>query len=354
MNNVKQRKIIHVDMDSYFASIEMRDNPTLRDIPIAISGRSARGVVSTCNYIARKYGIHSAMPTAHALKLCPHLTLVPGRMPVYREVSQQIRAIFERYTDKIEPLSLDEAYLDVTECEMLHGSATLIAQDIRRTIEEELHLTASAGIAPVKFIAKVASDLNKPNGQYVVTPNDVDAFVADLKLEKIPGVGKVTIQKLHEKGLYVGRDVRHYDRHLLLQQFGKFGQSLWSRAHGIDEREVIVERQRKSVGVERTFNHDIHHFDECWQVVEQLYPELEQRLRKVRPELDIAKQGIKLKFSDFQQTTVEHVYPYLDKQHFVELLQEAMTRQKERQIRLIGLSVGLEVGLKAQQLSFGF
>ncbi|WP_305406279.1 DNA polymerase IV [Photobacterium leiognathi] len=349
-----QRKIIHVDMDCFYAAVEMRDDPALCDVPIAISGRSARGVVSTCNYLARKYGIHSAMPTAHALKLCPHLTLVPGRMQVYREVSQQIRAIFERYTDKIEPLSLDEAYLDVSDCEMLHGSATLIAQDIRRAIEDELQLTASAGVAPVKFIAKVASDLNKPNGQFVVTPEDVDSFVADLKLEKIPGVGKVTIQKLHEKGLYVGRDVQNYDRHLLLQQFGKFGQSLWSRAHGVDEREVIVERQRKSVGVERTFSQNISSFEQCWQVVEQLYPELEQRLRKVRPELDIAKQGVKLKFADFQQTTVEHIYPKLDKTQFVDLLKEAMTRQNDREIRLIGLSVGLEVGLKAQQLSFGF
>ncbi|MCD9528564.1 DNA polymerase IV [Photobacterium carnosum] len=350
-----QRKIIHVDMDCFYAAVEMRDNPALRDIPIAIGGRSEqRGVVSTCNYLARKYGIHSAMPTAQAMKLCPHLTLVHGRMEVYRQVSQQIRAIFTRYTDKIEPLSLDEAYLDVSDCDMLHGSATLIALHIRQTIEQELRLTASAGIAPVKFIAKVASDLNKPNGQYVVTPDQVDDFVAELKLEKIPGVGKVTIQKLHQQGLYVGRDVQNYAQQQLLQQFGKFGQSLWLRAHGIDEREVIVERQRKSVGVERTFNKNISSFDECWQVIELLHVELEQRLRKIRPQLNIAKQGIKLKFADFQQTTVEHSCPKLDKQQFVTLLTEALTRQQGREIRLIGLSVGLEQGLKAQQLSFGF
>ncbi|SMY31659.1 DNA polymerase IV [Photobacterium andalusiense] len=350
-----QRKIIHVDMDCFYAAVEMRDNPALRDIPIAIGGRSEqRGVVSTCNYLARKYGIHSAMPTAQAMKLCPHLTLVRGRMEVYRQVSQQIRAIFARYTDKIEPLSLDEAYLDVSDCEMLHGSATLIALDIRKAIENELNLTASAGIAPVKFIAKVASDLNKPNGQYVVTPEQVDDFVADLKLEKIPGVGKVTIQKLHQQGLYVGRDVQNYAQQQLLQQFGKFGQSLWLRAHGIDDREVIVERQRKSVGVERTFHKNIASYDQCWQVIEHLHLELEQRLRKVRPQLNIAKQGIKLKFADFQQTTVEHSCPKLDKQQFMPLLTEALTRQQGREIRLIGLSVGLEQGLKAQQLSFGF
>ncbi|MCW8328107.1 DNA polymerase IV [Photobacterium sp. SDRW27] len=348
-----QRKIIHVDMDCFFAAVEMRDNPELKGIPIAIGGRSEqRGVISTCNYLARQYGVRSAMPTAQAMKLCPHLTLVAGRMGVYKEVSQQIRAIFQRYTDKIEPLSLDEAYLDVTECELLHGSATLIAQDIRRAIKEELDLTASAGIAPVKFIAKIASDLNKPDGQYVVTPADVPDFVADLKLEKIPGVGKVTIQKLHEKGLYVGKDVQAYDRHLLLQQFGKFGHSLWSRAHGVDDREVVVERERKSVGVERTFSKNISSYDQCWLVIETLFPELEKRLKRARPELNIAKQGIKVKFADFQQTTVEHSQPRLDKAQFVGLLKEALSRQKDREIRLIGISVGLEQGLKAQQLSF--
>lgn len=348
-----QKKIIHVDMDCFFAAVEMRDNPALRDIPIAIGGRSEqRGVISTCNYLARKYGVRSAMPTAKALQLCPHLTVVSGRMAVYREVSQQIRAIFQRYTDKVEPLSLDEAYLDVTDCEMLHGSATLIAEDIRRAIREELNLTASAGVASVKFIAKIASDLNKPDGQYVVTPDQILAFVDELKLEKIPGVGKVTIQKLHEKGLYIGRDVQSYDRHLLLQQFGKFGQSLWSRAHGIDEREVVVERERKSVGVERTFSINIRSYEQCWDVVERLYPELEKRLKRVRPDLNIAKQGVKVKFADFQQTTVEHTQPKLDKQQFIGLLQEALTRQKDREIRLIGISVGLESGTKAKQLSF--
>ncbi|KHT64081.1 DNA polymerase IV [Photobacterium gaetbulicola] len=347
-----QKKIIHVDMDCFFAAVEMRDNPELRDIPIAIGGRSEqRGVISTCNYLARKYGVRSAMPTGRAMQLCPHLTLVSGRMSVYKEVSGQIREIFQRYTDKIEPLSLDEAYLDVTDCDLCHGSATLIAEDIRRAIREELNLTASAGIAPVKFIAKIASDLNKPDGQYVVTPDQIPAFVADLKLEKIPGVGKVTIQKLHDKGLYVGKDVQQYDRHLLLQQFGKFGQSLWSRAHGIDEREVVVERERKSVGVERTFSQNISTYEQCWEVIDRLFPELEKRLKRVRPELNIAKQGVKVKFADFQQTTVEHTQPKLDKAQFEGLLKEALTRQKDREIRLIGISVGLELGARAQQLS---
>ncbi|MDO6705261.1 DNA polymerase IV [Photobacterium sp. 1_MG-2023] len=348
-----QKKIIHVDMDCFFAAVEMRENPALRDVPIAIGGRSEqRGVISTCNYLARQFGVRSAMPTAQALKLCPNLVLVPGRMALYKEVSQQIRAIFQRYTALIEPLSLDEAYLDVTECTQMRGSATLIAEDIRRAIREELYLTASAGIAPVKFIAKIASDLNKPDGQYVVTPADVPEFVAKLPLEKIPGVGKVMIQKLHDIGLYVGSDVQAYDRRQLLQQFGKFGQSLWSRSHGIDDREVVVSRERKSVGVERTFSQNISDYAECWQVVERLYPELESRLKRVRPDLRIARQGIKVKFADFQQTTVEHIQPVLEKQQFAALLTEALTRQKGREIRLIGLSVGLELGTQAKQLTF--
>lgn len=191
------RKIIHVDMDCFFAAVEMRDNPALRDIPLAIGGsRVQRGVISTANYPARKFGVRSAMPTATALKLCPHLTLLPGRFDAYKEASNHIREIFSRYTSRIEPLSLDEAYLDVSDSEHCHGSATLIAQEIRQTIERELRLTASAGVAPVKFLAKIASDMNKPNGQFVIAPHQVAEFVRALPLAKIPGVGKVSAAKL--------------------------------------------------------------------------------------------------------------------------------------------------------------
>lgn len=187
------RKIIHVDMDCFFAAVEMRDNPALRDIPIAIGGsRERRGVISTANYPARQFGVRSAMPTAMALKLCPHLTLLPGRFDAYKEASRHVRDIFSRYTSLIEPLSLDEAWLDVTDSPHCYGSATLIAREIRQTIFNELQLTASAGVAPVKFLAKIASDLNKPNGQYVITPADVPDFLKTLPLAKIPGVGKVS------------------------------------------------------------------------------------------------------------------------------------------------------------------
>lgn len=348
------RKIIHIDLDCYFAAVEARDNPSLREIPLAIGGSQfGRGVLSTCNYEARKYGVRSAMPTAHALRLCPHLTVVSGNMEKYKAVSKQIREIFSRYTEVIEPLSLDEAYLDVTNSTLFKGSATLIAQDIRQTIQSELHLTASAGVAPIKFVAKVASDINKPNGICVVPPSELHSFVEELELGKISGVGKVTLEKLHKLGLFYGKDVKAYEHHLLLKHFGRFGQTLWDRCHGIDKRAVEVSRVRKSVGVERTFSADIYTEAECLEAIDRLYPSLLIRLEKVSPEKEIVRQGVKLKFNDFKQTTVEHKQHILDKDFFTELLREALSRQNERGIRLIGLSVGLnaEQGDK-EQMSF--
>ncbi len=338
------RKIIHIDMDCFFAAVEMRDFPQYRDVPFAVGGSSKqRGVISTCNYIARQYGVRSALSTAKAYQLCPHLTLVNGRMSVYRQVSKQIREIFSRYTSVIEPLSLDEAYLDVTNSKILHGSATLIAEAIRADIERELNLTASAGVAPLKFLAKIASDLNKPNGITVIPPEKVQQTIDGLVLEKIPGVGKVTIEKLHQAGLYTCLDVRQSNYRDLLSQFGLLGASLWKKSNGIDNREVVVERNRKSMGVERTFSENISSFDECWQVIEQkLYPELDKRLLKVSPSKAITKQGIKVKFSDFQQTTIEHNAQLFKLEDYKELLQEVLTRQKGREIRLLGVSVMLK------------
>lgn len=342
-------------MDCFFAAVEMRDDPSLQGIPLAIGGsQMRRGVIATCNYEARKFGVRSAMATAHALKLCPDLTVICGQMQKYKDVSIQIRSIFLRYTDKIEPLSLDEAYLDVSDCSLFQGSATRIAEDIRQTIKRELGLTASAGISSVKFIAKIASDLNKPDGIFVITPNQVDEFVKTLPLEKIPGVGKVTLKKLHEMGLYKGEDVQAFDRHILLTRFGKFGQSLWKRCHGIDEREIETSRTRKSVGVEVTLAKDIHSIEECVDVMMSLFEEMEKRLKCVCPSLLIARQGVKLKFSDFQQTTVEHKQRNYDESVFSMLLKEALTRQQGRGVRLIGLTVGLITGEESQasQLTF--
>ncbi|OCH52967.1 DNA polymerase IV [Vibrio sp. ZF57] len=332
----------------------MRDNPAYRNRPLAVGGHEKqRGVLSTCNYEARKFGVRSAMPTGKALQLCPNLLVVPGRMSVYVEISKKIREIFSRYTSIIEPLSLDEAFLDVTDSKRCHGSATLIAESIRRDIWNELNLTASAGIAPIKFLAKVASDLNKPNGQFVIPPQDVQSVIDELPLEKIPGVGKVSIEKLHQAGFFTCKDIKESDYRDLLLKFGRQGASLWKRSHGIDDREVIIERERKSVGVERTFTQNISTYAECWQVIEdKLFPELETRLEKASPSKAIIKQGIKLKFADFQQTTIEHIHASLDREHFKELLSEILKRQQGREIRLLGLSVMLQPKDQMRQLSF--
>lgn len=335
------RKIIHVDMDCFFAAVEMRDNPSLRDIPIAIGGsEKQRGVISTANYPARKYGVHSAMSTAMALKLCPHLTVIPGRYEAYKEASAHIRDIFSRFTPLIEPLSLDEAYLDVSDSMHCHGSATLIARQIRDTIQQELNLTASAGVAPVKFLAKIASDLNKPNGQFVITPDEMAPFLLTLPLAKIPGVGKVTARKLEELGLTTCGDVQKTDLALLLKRFGKFGRVLWERCNGIDEREVVTERQRKSLGVERTLSQDIHDWEDCLEIIDRLYDELERRLSNIRPDRQIARQGVKLKFNDFQLTTQEHVWPELNKADLIAIARKSWDeRRGGRGVRLVGLHV---------------
>ncbi|MDV6251434.1 DNA polymerase IV [Vibrio sp. EA2] len=348
------RKIIHVDMDCFYAAVEMRDNPNYRNIALAVGGHEKqRGVISTCNYEARKYGVRSAMSTARALQLCPNLVVVPGRMHIYKQVSQQIRAIFERYTPIIEPLSLDEAYLDVTDATACHGSATLIAEAIRSDIWNELGLTASAGVAPIKFLAKVASDMNKPNGQFVIPPDKVQQVVDKLPLEKIPGVGKVSLEKLHQAGFYLCEDIKNSDYRELLRRFGRQGASLWKRSQGIDDREVVVERERKSVGVERTFSQNISTYDECWQIIEsKLFPELEKRLERASPDKSIVKQGIKVKFADFQLTTIEHIYPQLELNDFKVLLRDVLKRQQGREIRLLGLSVMLKPEVQARQLSF--
>lgn len=337
------RKIIHVDMDCFYAAVEMRDDPSLRDIPIAIGGsREARGVISTANYPARKYGVHSAMSTAMALKLCPHLKLIPGRFDAYKAASSHIREIFTRYTSLVEPLSLDEAYLDVSESQHCQGSATRIADEIRQTIWRELELTASAGIAPIKFLAKIASDMNKPNGQYVITPQQVPEFLLALPLAKIPGVGKVTAKKLAEMGLHTCADVQRSDLALLLRRFGKFGRVLWERSHGVDEREVVTERLRKSLGVERTLAEDIHSWEDCLEIIDQLYDELARRLTQIKPDRQIARQGVKLKFNDFQLTTQEHVWPELNKEDLIAVARKTWDQRRAgRGVRLVGLHVTL-------------
>ena len=352
---LQDKKIIHIDMDCFYASIEIRENPNLQGKPVAVGGSSRqRGVLTTCNYEARKFGLHSAMPTAQAIKKCPNLILVPVNMTLYKQVSAQIHQIFQRYTDIIEPLSLDEAYLDVTHCQKCSGSATWIAQEIRQAIFDELNLTASAGVAPLKFLAKIASDMNKPNGQFVIKPNEVEEFIKILSLNKIPGVGKVTSQRLLDMGLETCADIQNFDQIALLNQFGKAGKRIWDFSHGIDDREVQAHRERKSVGVEQTLLENIHTIEQASALLNNLYGELIRRLERVSrniPLSSLRKIGIKLKFEDFQVTTLEKTGLPLSLESFQQLLPQIFMRAKGRSIRLIGLHVNLPEENKQEQMS---
>jgi len=337
------RKIIHIDMDCFFAAVEMRDDPSLRDIPIAIaSTKVQRGVISTCNYPARAFGVRSAMPTAKALQLCPHLRLVPGHMDKYKAVSTHLQAIFHRYTDKVEPLSLDEAYLDVSNSTLYQGSATRIAEAIRHDIVTELALTASAGVAPCKFLAKIASDENKPNGLFVITPAMVDGFVQRLPLHKIPGVGQKTAARLAQLGLFYCQDIHQFPLHTLVKEFGRFAEVLLERSKGIDPRPVETQRERKSIGVEHTFNEDLTHWVEAEPHLQQLLLQLQRRIERSGAQQHIQKIGVKLKFDDFQQTTIERQTSSPNRQLLMQLLQQAWIRGGGKNVRLLGLQVGLK------------
>jgi DNA polymerase-4 len=356
-NEMTQRKIIHIDMDCFYAAVEMRDNPQYRNIPLAIGGKSeSRAVLSTCNYIAREFGIHSAMPSFKAKQLCPDLVIIPGRMQVYVEVSKKIKEIFYRYTDLVEPLSLDEAFLDVSDCQLFNGSATYIAQDIRRCIYEELNLTASAGVAPCKFLAKIASDENKPNGQCVIPPDQIDEFIKTLVLKKIPGVGKVAQQKLALKGLFTCADIKLYPEQKLLLEFGKLGQGLINYSKGIDNRVVEPNRERKSLAVERTFGKDLLCEADCLAHLDAFIDELSRRLEKVLIEKVITKLGVKIKFGDFTIKSAERKSTQLSLPLFKILLHHLLLQNPDKSIRLLGVSVGLEKRVadnqQAIQLSF--
>ena len=335
------RKIIHIDADCFYAAIEMRDHPELRGIPMAVGGSAERrGVLTTCNYDARAYGVRSAMPTAQAMWLCPQLTVVPPQMQKYREASKVMRGIFANFTEIIEPLSLDEAYLDVSEISDEVLTATRIAKAIRRQVREELDITVSAGVSVNKFIAKVASDWKKPDGLTVVPPDEVDAFVAALSVKKIPGVGTVTADKMHRYGLRICADVREWSLHDLRRRFGKFGVVLHERARGRDERPVQPSRVRKSVSVERTFAEDVSGPAEWEPIIERLYINLMERIEAAKAWHIIDKAFVKLKFNDFTTTTVERVGTKAVEADYQDLLAEGWER-KAKPVRLIGLGVRL-------------
>lgn len=341
-------------MDCYYAAVEMRDFPEYQNIPLAVGGDGPRSVLCTSNYLARQFGVRSAMPAAKAKQLCPNLTIVHGRMDVYKATSEKIREIFSRYTNLIEPLSLDEAYLDVTEATLCQGSATLIAEQIRADIFNELALTASAGIAPNKFLAKIASDENKPNGQCVITPDKVASFVEKLSLKKIPGIGPKTFEKLKRHGYITCADVRESDIRSLQNIVGQFASNLYLKAHGVDERPLEVSRQRKSLAIETTLAQDLCTEDECQLVIDTLYTKLQARLAPHRNR-EIVRQGVKLKFTDFTQTTVEIQSNACQQILFTRLLAKAYDRANQRGVRLVGLTLGFaDSPSETQQLQLSF
>ncbi|CAN5668592.1 DNA polymerase IV [soil metagenome] len=330
------RTIIHLDMDCFYAAIEVRDRPELRGLPVGVGGtRDRRGVLTTCSYEARKFGVHSAMPTFMALQRCPQLIIVPTRFDVYRRESAVIRGVLHRFTPLVEPLSLDEAYLDVT----AHpGAPAALAQVIRELIFRKTKLTASAGIGPNKLIAKIASDLNKPNGQCEVTPDEVPEFIAALPVRKLWGIGPATEQKLQRLGVVTCADLQRFSRAELFQEFGKWGPELYEQCRGIDHRAVEPDRERKSLSNEETFSTDLHTLEDCEEKLPELVEELTGELARKASERVITKIFVKLKFSDFTRTTVERagLTPILA--DFRALLQEGFARTG-KPVRLLGVGV---------------
>jgi len=340
-----QRKIIHIDMDCFYAAIEIRDNPSLQGKPVAVGGPpNSRGVLCTCNYEARKFGIHSAMPSAHAARLCPELIFLPVDFDKYRRVSRAVQQIFHSYTDLVQPLSLDEAYLDVSDSPLHSGSATLIAQQIRREIFDSQQLTASAGIGPNKLIAKIASDWRKPNGQYVVTPDKVNEFMLDLPVKKLFGVGKVTAEKLNKLNIHTCGDIQRYPLTDFVRLVGPWGEQLHQMAHGIDNRPVITEWDRKSLSVEHTFQRDYAISEISQVMLEQLFVELRHRLEKSdKQESNIKTLFIKIKYNDFTSTTAQIPLRSFTSTAFQELFR-VKTKEEHRAIRLLGLGVYFNSG----------
>ena len=335
-NDAKLRAIIHLDMDCFYAAIEVRDRPSLRGKPVGVGGaRDRRGVLTTCNYEARKFGVRSAMPTFMALQRCPDLIVLPTRFDVYRREAAVIRGILHRFTSLIEPLSLDEAYLDVTEHP---GAPGPLAQVIRGTIFRKTRLTSSAGIGPNKLIAKIASEINKPDGQFEVTPEQVPEFMKKLAVRRIWGIGEKTERKLEELGVKTCGQLERFSRPELVEFFGKFGLDLYELCRGVDHRPVEPDRPRKSLSTEETFAADLTTVDQCEEKLEELFQELMADLAQKESTREIRKIFVKLKFNDFTRTTAERAGLAPTLADFHSLLAEAFARTG-KPVRLIGLGV---------------
>lgn len=327
--------------------METREDPDLRGRPLAVGGNAdRRGVIATANYEARKFGVHSAMASSRAMILCPSLLILPPRFELYRAVSDGFHQIFRDYTDLIEPLSLDEAFLDVSDTDHCQGSATLIAAQIRQRVRDELGLTVSAGIAPNKFLAKVASDWNKPDGMFTITPQEVASFVLQLPVSKINGVGRVTAEKLRKMGVTTCADLQALPLETLVRRFGKYGRRLHDVARGVDERRVQSSRVRKSISVERTFVEDIEDLPVMVAAVDELLTELEGRFRKISGRYFPTKRVVKIKYRDFTQTTLEEGIgasgeAWNDRARFRRLVEAAWPRGA-MPVRLLGAGLRLQ------------
>ncbi len=344
------RKIIHCDCDSFYASVEMRDNPALRDVPLAVGARpEQRGVVATCNYAARAYGVHSAMPMSQALRACPDLVVVPTNMAKYKTESAKVQTIFHDYTNLVEPLSLDEAYLDVTASERHQGSATRIAEEIRDRVRTEVGITISAGIAPNKFLAKIASDWNKPDGQLTIAPDAIDDFVRTLPVNKIFGVGSVTAKRMQDLGIHTCSDLQQLPITELTRQFGKFGARLHDLCRGIDERPVRRERLRKSLSAERTYAVDLPDLEACLEALKDIHDELHNRIAKADCAERISGRTVKVRFAGFETTTAASAGYDTSFEAYATLMENAWLRA-QRPVRLLGIGVQLAPPRDASQL----
>lgn len=342
-----QRKIIHIDMDCFYAAIEERDDPTLRGKPVGVGGSSRRGVLTTANYEARKFGCRSAMPVFMALEKCPELIIVPIRFDVYKRDSLRIREIFSRFTALVEPLSLDEAFLDVS-----HNPepGTIIASRIRQLIREETGLNASAGIAPNKLIAKIASDWKKPDGQFTVSPADAAKFMRELPLRKIPGVGGKTAERLSAMGMETCGEYRKIDKFEWARRLGGYGSELYERCWGRDERPVNPDSPRKSLSIENTFSENLHSLGMLEREMGAMLDELEEKLSSRHSERKVRSLVVKLKFSDFRRTTAERAHPEIERGIFRELLEEADSRSEGKPSRLLGVGVRFHDMLEVEQM----
>ncbi len=347
----ERRKIIHVDMDAFYASVEQRDNPEYKGKPVVVGGTpEQRGVVAACSYEARKFGIHSAMPAAQAYKKCPKAIFLKPRFTAYREVSAQIQDVFHQFTELVEPLSLDEAYLDVTNNQEFSGSATLIAKQIKKIIKEKTDLNASAGISYNKFLAKIASDMDKPDGLFLITPEQGPEFIKTLPIRKFHGIGKATEKRMNAVGIHTGNDLLQKSLNELVMKFGKAGHFYFDIARGIDLRPVNNKRERKSLGKETTFSEDIGDTGEMFKVLDELSNSVARSL--FEKQLVAKTITLKVKYADFESITRSRTIekPTQSASNITKLVKELLkdTEAGNRKVRLLGVSTSKlqEKGLK--------